>query len=62
MKLIGQNAINFCLNPKPTPAILLHGEPDSKIIKKYESIKEKLLGENAENEMRITELSGAELR
>ncbi len=62
MKLIGQNAINFCLNPKPTSAILLHGEPDSKIIKKYESIKEKLLGENAENEMRLTELSGAELR
>ena len=62
MKLIGQNAINFCLNPKPTPAILLHGEPDSKIIRKYESIKEKLLGENAEKEMRLTELSGAEVR
>ena len=62
MKLIGQNAINFCLNPKPAPAILLHGEPDSKIITKYKSIKEKLLGENADSEMRLTELSGAEVR
>ena len=62
MKLTGQNAINYCMSPKPAPAILLHGEPNSKIMRKYESIKEKLLGKNAANEMRITELSGAELR
>lgn len=62
MKLTGQNAINYCRSPKPAPAILLHGEPNSKIMRKYNSIKEKLLGQNAANEMRITELNGAELR
>ena len=62
MKLTGKDAASFCLNPKPAPAILLHGEPESKILRKYQSISERLVGENAKTEMRVTELSGAEIR
>lgn len=62
MKLTGKDATNFCLYPKPAPAILLHGEPESKILRKYQSISERLVGENAKTEMRVTELSGAEIR
>ena len=62
MKLTGKDAASFCLNPKPAPAILLHGEPESKILRKYQSISERLAGENAKTEMRVTELSGAEIR
>ena len=62
MKLTGKDATSFCLNPKPAPAILLHGEPESKILRKYQSISERLVGENAKTEMRVTELSGVEIR
>ena len=62
MKLTGKDATSFCLYPKPAPAILLHGEPESKILRKYQSISERLVGENAKTEMRVTELSGAEIR
>jgi DNA polymerase-3 subunit delta len=62
MKLTGKDATSFCLYPKPAPAILLHGEPESKILGKYQSISERLVGENAKTEMRVTELSGAEIR
>ena len=62
MKLTGKDAASFCLNPKPAPAILLYGEPESKILRKYQSISERLVGENAKTEMRVTELSVAEIR
>ena len=62
MKLTGQNAIKYCLSPNPVPALLLHGEPSLKIKDKYKHIKSKLVGNNANDEMRLTEITAAELR
>ena len=62
MKITGKNAIKYILNPTPVPGLLLHGEPKDKIRYQYNQIKSKLVGNNAENEMRVTEISAVELR
>ena len=62
MKLTGQNAVKYCIEPNPVPALLLHGEPNLKIKDKYKHIKSKLVGNNANDEMRLTEITAAELR
>ena len=54
MKLTGQNAIKYCIDPYPVPALLLHGEPNLIIKDKYKHIKSKLVGNNANDEMRLT--------
>ena len=62
MKLTGKDAVNYYLNPQPASAILLHGEPESKINRNYQSISQKLVGKDAKEEMRLTELIGSDLR
>lgn len=62
MKLTGQDAIKYCLDPTPVPALLLHGEPNTKVKDKYKYIKTKLVGSSANDEMRLTEITASELR
>ena len=62
MKIAGKNAIKYILDPTPVPGLLLHGAPKDKIRYQYNKIKLKLVGNNAESEMRLTEIPAAELR
>ena len=62
MKIAGKNAIKYILDPTPVPGLLLHGAPKDKIRYQYNQIKLKLVGNNAESEMRLTEIPAAELR
>jgi len=62
MKIAGKNAIKYILDPTPVPGLLLHGAPKDKIRYQYNQIKLKLVGNNADSEMRLTEIPAAELR
>ena len=62
MKIAGKNAVKYILDPTPVPGLLLHGAPKDKVRYQYNKIKLKLVGNNAESEMRLTEIPAAELR
>lgn len=63
MKLTGRDAVAFFSRPDPQAAgVLLFGQDAMRVSLRRTDILEKLLGDGAEEEMRLTRLTGAELR
>ncbi|MEM1274251.1 MAG: DNA polymerase III subunit delta [Pseudomonadota bacterium] len=63
MKLTGRDAAAFMAKPKTDfAAVLLHGADAMRVALKRQDLAERLFGADAETEMRLTRLTGAELR
>ena len=63
MKLGGRDAAGYFARPDPVAAgVLLYGADAMRVAIKRQDVLEKLLGPEAETEMRLTRLTGAELR
>ena len=63
MKLAGDKANNYFTNPDNShTAILIYGSDTMRVALRRQELLEALLGDNAEEEMRLTRMSGADLR
>ena len=63
MKLAGREAARFLAHPDPqVAAVLLYGADAMRVAIKRQDLLRALLGPDAEDEMRLTRLTGAELR
>lgn len=63
MKLSGREANSFFAKPDPKAAgVLIYGADAMRVAIKRQDLLARLLGESAEEEMRLTRLTGAELR
>ena len=63
MKLAPRDIPGFVRKPDPAvPAVLLHGDDPIRVATRRRELVAALLGPNGEEEMRLTRLSGAELR
>jgi len=63
MKLVGDKANNYFTNPNNShTAILIYGSDTMRVALRRQELLEALLGDNAEEEMRLTRISGSDLR
>ena len=63
MKLVGDKANNYFTNPDNShTAILIYGSDTMRVALRRQELLEALLGDNAEEEMRLTRISGSDLR
>ena len=63
MKLSGDKANNYFTNPDTShTAILIYGADTMRIAFRRQELLKALIGDNAEEEMRITRISGSDLR
>ena len=63
MKLVGDKANNYFTNPDNShTAILIYGSDTMRVALRRQELLEALLGDNAEEEMRLTRMSGSDLR
>ena len=63
MKLAGDKANNYFSNPDANhTAILIYGADSMRVALRRQELLEALLGDNAEEEMRLTRMSGSDLR
>ena len=63
MKLVGDKANNYFTNPDNShTAILIYGSDTMCVALRRQELLEALLGDNAEEEMRLTRMSGSDLR
>ena len=63
MKLVGDKANNYFTNPDNShTAILIYGSDTMRVALRRQELLEALLGDNAEEEMRLTRMSGPDLR
>ncbi|MDB2676102.1 DNA polymerase III subunit delta [Amylibacter sp.] len=63
MKLLGDKANNYFTNPDTNhTTILIYGSDTMRVALRRQELLEALLGDNAEEEMRLTRLSGSDLR
>ena len=63
MKLVGDKANNYFTNPDTShTAILIYGSDTMRVALRRQELLEALLGDNAEEEMRLTRISGSDLR
>ena len=63
MKLVGDKANNYFTNPDYShTAILIYGSDTMRVALRRQEFLEALLGDNAEEEMRLTRISGSDLR
>jgi len=63
MKLVGDKANNYFTNPHNShTAILIYGSDTMRVALRRQELLEALLGDNAEEEMRLTRMSGSDLR
>ena len=63
MKLVGDKANNYFTNPDNShTAILIYGSDTMRVALQRQELLEALLGDNAEEEMRLTRMSGSDLR
>ena len=63
MKLVGDKANNYFTNPDNShTAILIYGSDTMRVALRRQELLEALLGDNAEEEMRLTCMSGSDLR
>ena len=63
MKLAGDKANNYFSNPDANhTAILIYGADSMRVALRRQEFLEALLGDNAEEEMRLTRMSGSDLR
>jgi DNA polymerase-3 subunit delta len=62
MKLVGDKANNYFTNPDDShTAILIYGSDTMRVALRRQELLEALLGDNAEEEMRLTRMSGSDL-
>ena len=63
MKLTGGKANNYFTNPDINhTAILIYGADTMRVALRRQELLKALIGENAEEEMRLTRISGSDLR
>ena len=63
MKLVGDKANNYFTNPDDShTAILIYGADSMRVALRRQELLKALLGDNAEEEMRLTRISGSDLR
>jgi len=63
MKLVGDKANNYFTNPDNShTAILIYGSDTMRVALRRQELLEALLGDNAEEEMRLMRISGSDLR
>ena len=63
MKLVGDKANKYFTNPDPNhTAILIYGADSMRVSLRRQELLKSLIGENAEEEMRLTRISGSDLR
>ena len=63
MKLVGDKANKYFTNPDNShTAILIYGSDTMRVALRRQELLEALLGDNAEEEMRLTRMSGSDLR
>ena len=63
MKLAGDKANNYFSNPDANhTAILIYGADSMRVALRRQELLKSLIGENAEEEMRLTRISGSDLR
>ena len=63
MKLTGDKANNYFINPDINhTAILIYGADTMRVALRRQELLKALIGENAEEEMRLTRISGSDLR
>ena len=63
MKLVGDKANNYFTNPDNShTAILIYGADTMRVALRRQELLEALIGDNAEEEMRLTRISGSDLR
>ena len=63
MKLSGDKANNYFTNPDTShTAILIYGADAMRVALRRQELLKSLIGESAEEEMRLTRISGSELR
>ena len=63
MKLTGDKANNYFTNPDTNhTAILIYGADTMRVALRRQELLKALIGENAEEEMRLTRISGSDLR
>ena len=63
MKLTGDKANNYFTNPDTNhSAILIYGADTMRVTLRRQELLKALIGENAEEEMRLTRISGSDLR
>jgi hypothetical protein len=63
MKLVGDKANNYFTNPDTShTAILIYGADTMRVALRRQELLKALIGDNAEEEMRLTRISGSDLR
>jgi DNA polymerase-3 subunit delta len=63
MKLTGDKANNYFTNPDTNhTAILIYGADNMRVALRRQELLKSLIGDNAEEEMRLTRISGSDLR
>ena len=63
MKLKGDKANNYFTNPDTNhTVILIYGADTMRVALRRQELLKALIGENAEEEMRLTRISGSDLR